>query len=206
MKGQRWMKSVVCSVFCALALDANSLAQDQKAMFRERINLESGSYRGYAELDVKDPVLRRGQEFTTQITFHNTGGGAYFFNPLFNRLIDLPAQLAIFDSQKEYIGNLLYREVGSIRTPGPYDWTYILGGSVRKNIKRMAGYVPGTKYNSTGSLLPPGTYYIQMIYYGVFLRPYHEGLKYEQQIDEWKASDKKELFRSNVVKIDLVDN
>src|SRR5262245_11608427 len=179
------MKSVVFSVFCALALCANSLAQDQKTIFRERINLESGSYRGYAELEVKDPVLRRGREFTTQITFHNTGGGAYFFNPFFNRLIDLPAQLAIFDSQKEYIGNLLHWEGGSRRTPERNDWTYIWGGFVGTTIERMAGYVPRTKYGSADSLLPPGTYYIQMIYYGVFLRHYHEGTKYEHQIDEW---------------------
>jgi len=187
-------------------LVANYGAQDRKILFREQVNLESGSYKGYAELVVKDPVLRRGQQFIIQISFHNTGGGAYFFNPFFNRLIDLPAQLAIFDSQKEYIGNLLYWEGGSRRTPGRNDWTFIWNGFVGTNIERMAGYVPGTNYGSTGSLLPPGTYYIQMIYYGVFLRPYHEELKYEQQIDEWKASDKKELFRSNVINVDLVDN
>jgi hypothetical protein len=153
-----------------------------------------------------DSVLKRGQPFTTQITFHNTGGGAYFFNPFFNALIDLPAELAIFDSRKEYIGNLLYWEGGSRRTPGRDDWTFIWGGFVGTSIERMAGYVPGTKYGSAGSLLPPGTYYIQMIYYGVFLRPYHKVLKYEQQIDKWQASDRKELFRSNVVKVDLVDN
>jgi hypothetical protein len=198
------MKLFAFSIFCTLALVTDSVAQDQKAIFREQVNLESG--RGYAELEVKDPVLRLGQQFTIQITFHNTGGGAYFFNPFFNRLIDLPAQLAIFDSQKEYIGNLLYWEEGSRRTPGRSDWAYILDGFVGTNIERMAGYVPGTKYGNTGSLLPAGTYYIQMIYYGVFLRPYHEELKYEQQIDEWKASDKKELFRSNVIKVDLVEN
>jgi hypothetical protein len=197
------MKSVVFSILCILTLVTDSLAQDQKTLFREQVNLESG--RGYAELEVKDPVLRRGRQFTIRITFHNNGGGASFFNPFFNRLIDLPAQLAIFDSQKEYIGNLLNWEGGSRRTPGRDDWTFIWSGFVGTNIERTAGYVPGTKYGSSGSLLPPGTYYIQMIYYGVFLHPPHE-LKYKQDIDEWKAFDKKELFRSNVVKVDLVDN
>jgi hypothetical protein len=199
------MKLPAFSIFCALALVTNCGAQDRKILFREQVNLESGSYRGHAELKVVDSVLKRGQPFTTQITFHNTGGGAYFFNPFFNTLIDLPAQLAIFDSRKEYIGDLLHWVGGSRRSTGPNDWTFIWGGFVGTSFERTAGYVPGTKYDSVRNPLPPGTYYIQMIYHGVFLHP-HQELKHKQEIDDWKTFDKKELFRSNVIKIDLVDN
>ncbi len=113
------MKLVMFSILFLFIPASNSYAQYQKAFFQEQVNLESGSYRGYAEIQIKNLVLVR-------------------------------------------------------------------DGSI-------------------GNLLPADTYYIQMIYYGIFLHPRNE-LKYKREIEDWKEFDKKELFRSNIVQVDLVDN
>jgi len=88
------------------------------------------------------------------VKFFNNSGGDYFYNPFFDRLIPLPAQLAIYDNDKKYLG-------GSYRFEG---------GSQKEWLEQMIGlafslcYV-GATLNANISNSAPGDYYVQVIFY-----------------------------------------
>ena len=123
----------------------------------------------------------------------------------FNRLKPLPGQLAIYDASKQYLGDLIRFEGGSRATVDDKDWTFFYGETcVGKPLGFTAGYVPLTKYGSMGNLLPPGTYYIQLILYRAFLSP-NPFRTLGDKMDFYKTFDRSELCRSNVIKIEIVE-
>jgi hypothetical protein len=179
-------------------------------LLADKADLDSGSFRGYATLSLSQTRPRLGERFTADIRFTNRSGGDYFYNPFFNRLVPLPARLAIFDSSKKYLGDLLTWEGGSQKAVSSGDWQFIPGDCyVGTPIADLtAGYVPGTEFGVMSHLLPPGEYHLQVIYLKAFIaanpaatvRDPSEELRFDLT-DFYKNFDRGELFRSNVVKV-----
>ena len=172
--------------------------------FTEAKNLDSGSYRGYAQLNVDKPEIKLGSKYTIDIRFFNTGGGENFYNPFFTGLIPLPAQLAIYDSKKKYLGDRLYMsEIISRRLASANDWIFVASNSYVGTLLGpfTAGYLNGTQK------LPAGEYYLQMIYYRAYLapKPAPDAGKDEQPMNFYENFDRTELFRSNAIKIRFTD-
>ena len=184
-----------------LLLPISVAYSDQAApIFKEEVPLEAGSFRGKATLTLSKMKLKAGEKFTADIRFLNKSGGDKFYNPFFNALRPLPAELAIFDGKKNYIGNLLSNNGGS-RIVGETnaDWTYIASlAYVGKEYSLEAGNVFGTIYDpvfgktkDSRDRLPNGKYYLQVIYNGLFISRNFSG-------------GSKELFRSNPVEFEIV--
>jgi hypothetical protein len=189
-----------------LAFAPRLVASQESYKFHEALplNLSSGE-RGYAKLSLDDGKLRRGERYVVEYTFHNTNGSYWVYNCFFNRLIPLPGQLAIYDSNKEYLGDLLRFEGGSQKGVGDGDWLFLYGGShVGMKLEFRAGYVPLTKYGSMGNLLPPGRYYIQLILYQAFLSTNPSRLRGDKP-DFYKTFDRSAVIRSNAIQIEVVD-
>jgi hypothetical protein len=107
--------------------------------------------------------------------------------------------LALYDSNKKYVGDLVGFTGGSQVTVGSRDWVSIPSLS----------YV-GTTMNVPLSELAPGEYFLQVIYFKSYIamnpavilsNPAHD----EQYwlLDFYKKFDRTELFRSNPVKITI---
>jgi hypothetical protein len=149
--------------------------------------------------------VARGTPYSIEIEFHNAGEGKQFYNVFFNRGVPLAAQLAIFNSEKEYLGDLLYREKISRKSIDASDWTFLPSGSyVGIKLDLMGANIFNPKYGDKVHLLEAGTYYIQMIFYRAFVWPNLFGVD-KEKTDLYKNFDKQELFRSNVIRIQFVD-
>jgi hypothetical protein len=189
-------------------------SEENKYAFAKQQDLNTGAYRGYCLISVKKSQIEIGKEFSVDICFTNIGGGDDFYNPFFDRLIPLSAMLAIYNSKMEYIGDLLFRDGGSQKTVTSTDWQFIPSGCyVGTQLIFTAGYIPGTPNVVTSNLLPPGEYYLQMIYYKTFIdvNPYRlisNPPKNEKTIirEFYKSFNRDVLFRSNSVKIILIRN
>jgi len=178
-----------------------------KTLVEKKLNF--GSFKGYATLSLKKTKVAIGKRFSVDIRFTNECGGSYFYNLFFNPLVPPPAKLAIYNSKKEYIGDLL----GEMRSPshrgvGLEDWTLLPYCYVGTHLMFKAGYVPETAYAYNSNLLSPGEYYLQMIYYESFISSLHVMLrnpkKYKKTIFQKFYKEfrkKKELFSSNIVKV-----
>src|SRR5688572_23348985 len=115
----------------ALSVSASLVATmfpPQQHPFRERTDLQIGSYAGYSVVQIDQRLIVRGLPFEIQIEFHNVGEGNEFYNPFFDRTVAAPAQLAIYDSEKKYLGDLLYKEPSSNRNLDSRDWTFVPKG------------------------------------------------------------------------------
>jgi hypothetical protein len=194
----------------ALSYQLPSQQATPSILFIDKADLKCGSFRGYATLSLSKTTFKLGERFTADLRFTNISGGDYFYNPFLNRLVPLPASLAIFDSSKKYIGDLLTWDGGSQVTVSSGDWQFIPGGCyVGTPIAYLtAGYVLGTEFGVMNHLLPPGEYYLQVIYFRAFITTnpavqLGDPLKDRQsyQINFYKNFDRDELFRSNVVKV-----
>ena len=164
----------------------------------------SGNDKGRVELRLEKLRLRRGELYDAQFIFYNTNSSYWVYNPFFNRLILLPGQLAIYDADKKYVGELKF-DTGSQRSPGDTDWVFLWGGShIGTRIGFRAGYLPGTKYWNMNNLLPAGRYYVQLILYKAFLTVNPRYLAGEK-IDFYKTFDQSELCRSSAIEVELVD-
>ena len=162
-----------------------------------------------------DPArIEIGSKFSVSAHFANSSGAQRsVYNPFFKHLIPFPAKLAIFDAKKKYIGDLLAFEVGSARRIYGTDWMVLPErGIVGARFEIEAGNVARTRYIKNREL-PPGIYYLQMIYLDRFLSemPKHSrsgATPIEQR--RWATTEfhrrypGKELVRSNVVEVRLV--
>ena len=89
------------------------------------------------------------------------------------------------------------------------DWCFIPSISfVGTALRLRAGSVPGTPFDVRSNRLPPGEYYLQMIYYRAFVSARPDRLrsnppKGEKEIlrEFRKNFNRDELFRSNAIKI-----
>jgi len=138
------------------------------------------------------------------------------FNPFMNRMtMKIPAQLALFRADGEYVGDLLAFSGGSVvadlgehlNVQLPQD--AICGSRLRF----IGGIVPRTLYSGVNKL-PPGEYYIQAIYDWRFIpdapdpnvgsRVTDETLS--AQLPFQDARSRQELFRSNVLRLKLLEH
>jgi hypothetical protein len=193
-------------LFALFLLVGSPLSEAGQEVYRFReanpLSQTSGEM-GYAKLNIDEPQLHRGERYSVEYTFYNTRGSYWLYNWAFNGLVPLPGQLAIYDSKKEYIGDLLRFVGGSRRTVGDNDWVFLHEGShLGRRIELTAGYVPGTPYDSMRNLLPAGHYYIQLILYRAFLSPNPTHLEGDKP-DFYKTFDRSELLRSNAIEIDI---
>lgn len=190
---KRWSLPVaVCvSLFCMSG--QLLIAQTQEVAFVERHDLNTGAYRGHAEISVANPIITLRQSYTVLIQFFNDGGDNYFFNPDFNGLIPIPACPVMFDKDKRYIEDAWRWMGGSQRGIGPGDWKLVPSGSHVDYKWRFAS-------GSTGE------YYLQFIYFKAFIfpNPFNSGNPPFEAQAFYKNFDESELFRSNAIKIHFV--
>ena len=189
------------------ALAVQTLRGEEEFRFVEKHDLGVGSYKSYATLKAEQPSVQIGKFLTVDISFFNTSGGDYFYNPFFCRLIPLPAQLALYDSQKKYVGDLIEWLDGSQRPVLSSDWTFVYGDShVGTKIR-----IPIPEMRVSGFKMVPGDYFVQMIFYNSFtaLNPARIVSTPPRDENAWleefyKKFDRRELFRSNPIKITVV--
>jgi len=192
-----------------LTLSVGSLAAEMAPGWTgEKRDLSSGSSRGSATISVDTQSVTLGEPFSADIRFLNSGGGEEFYNPFFGVQTPLPARLAIFSSDHKYLGDLIERDEASRKMLSVEDWTFLPSLCYVGCVQRLtAGYIPATA-ESASRTLPPGEYYVQVIYLKGFLaknparlerRPLEDDEKLLLRFE--KEFDRAELFRSNVVKV-----
>ena len=201
------MRLIIAAVW--LALGVGSLAaQPAPGWTGEKRDLDSGSCRGSTTISVDKESVPLGEPLSIDIRFLNRGAGDEFYNPFLGGQVPLPARLAIFSSDYKYLGDLIEREDVPRGRLSAEDWTFIPSLRYVGCAERLtAGYVPTTTEGVSRSL-PPGEYYVQMIYVKAFLAKNPGKLEHRPLEDEAKALrqfekdfDHAELFRSNVVKV-----
>jgi len=176
----------------------------QSFKFDEEHPFKLGDDQGKIEIGVDQTVLHEGEWCIVRLKFTNTNGSYPVYNWQFVRLLPLPGQLVIYDANKEYIGDLIAFEMGSRKSPGLNDWTYLYtGSSVGTAVGFRVGRVPSTKYMSEGSL-PPGTYYLHLILHKAFISD--EPYLTEDVVKEARQRfDRSELCRSNIIKVEIMN-
>jgi hypothetical protein len=203
------MRRIIAAVWLTLGIGSLA-AQAAPEWTGEKRDLDSGFSRGSATIAVDKPSVALGEPFSVDIRFLNSGADEEFYNPFLGGRTPLPGRLVIFSSDHKYLGDLI--EEGEFgRTLRPEDWTFVPSLCYVGCVERlMAGYVPAT---STGGsrALPPGEYYVQMIYFKAFLAENPAKLERKPLEDEEKVFrqfeknfDRAELFRSNVVKLRFI--
>lgn len=176
----------------------------QSFKFAEEHPFKSGISQGKVEISLDQSVLQKGKLSHLDYRFTNTNGSYQIYNWKFMRGLDLPGQLVIYDSNHNYIGNLLDSVWESRGRAQLTDWITLDGGSyVGASLGFRVGSARLTKYMAEGSL-PTGTYYIQLVLYRAFVseRPY---LTEEVVEDLRRKFDRSELCRSNVIKVEITD-
>ncbi len=159
---------------------------------------------GNGEVTIKadSRTLKRDQSHRIKYTFHSLGSHDVY-NWQFNRLLPLPGQLAIYDADRRYLGNLIAFRFGSQRGISGEDWSFLYGESyVGKPIEFRVDHIWNSKYDV--DLLPVGTYYIQLVLHKVFfsVSPFRT---LGDKPDFYENFDRSELCRSNAIRIEIVD-
>lgn len=163
----------------------------------------SGMFNAKAMLTLDQTKIVKEGHVTINIAFQNLGAGREVYNPFLDDRLPLPAVLAVYDSNKKYIGDMLRRDVGSFWRKGNGPWVVVptlgvIGTSVISGFK--IGNIPPTN-------LPPGTYYLQVIYVDMFRGVGVDGKTYGAQNGEnfIGRGSVAPFLRSNVVQIELAD-
>lgn len=182
-------------LFCAAV--SQTISASDSFTFKPGYPLEMGTHKGSAILSSRSPVNNQQDVFTLDICFVNKSGGDYFFNPFFNQLLPLPAQVALFDQNGNYIKDMVDRIHGSHRVIDQNSWTWIPDDS----------YV-GAPLRVTFANIPDGKYSLQVIYYRRFVSRYQTAQSLSEHA--WESNDNpdfstSELFRSNVISVIVRD-
>ena len=201
------MRLIIAAVWLTLGVGSLT-AQTAPEWSGEKRDLDSHSSRGSATITVDQQSVALGEPFSVDVRFLNSGAGDEFYNPFLRGRTPLPAMLAIFSSDHKYLGDLITRDEVSRRTLSAEDWTFIPSLCYVGSVETLtAGYVAATTEGGSRTL-PPGEYYVQMIYFKSFLaqnpaklerKPLEGEEKVFRQFE--KSFDRAELFRSNVVKV-----
>jgi hypothetical protein len=200
-----WFSGVIL-MMCALRT-ATHLAPGYT--FRESYPLEERGMpvRAIATLDVAGYAFKPGDRIVFDIRVHNHGGDGFVYNPFFAPLYPPPAGVMVYDADKRYIGKYPPNGMGSQAPVSELAWVYLHGGGyVGATLWGRAGHVPGTASEASNKPLPPGRYHLQAVFYNAFIgkdsrTPRMVGPK---DRDALRAHyDTKELFRSNLVEIEL---
>ena len=192
-------------IFSVVFAISQATAQAQGFAYGEKHDFADGSDKGEINIKIVDSVLERGELYPVEYTFHVTNSSYWVYNWQFVSLLPLPGQLAIYDANKKYIGDLIAFTQGSRRGASEDDWSFLYGGArVGSALGFRAGSVPGTKYYPAEHGLPAGEYYIQLIMYKAFLSPNPYRVVGDKP-DFYGTFDRTELCRSNSLKVQLVN-
>ncbi len=201
------MRMIIAAVWLTLGIGSLA-AQTAPAWTGKARDLDSPSYRGSATISVDKQSVPLGDPLSVDIRFLNRGADDEFYNPFLGGQTPLPARLAVFSHDHKYLGDLIERENVPRTTLRAEDWTFVPSLCYVGCVERLtAGYVPATA-EGISQTLPPGEYYVQLIYFNAFLaanpvklerRPLEDEVKMFLQFE--KNFDRAELFRSNVVKV-----
>jgi hypothetical protein len=137
-------------------------------VFKERCDLETKTHKGRATIAISSREVRAGDSMTVEVRFENHGCQQQFFNPFFQSLIPMPARLAVFDSERRYVGDLLWFSGGSQRSLSREDWVTIPHrGSIGCVV--VVRFVDASKYPLSGlRKMSSGRYCLQMIFHSRF--------------------------------------
>lgn len=172
--------------------------------YLEKHDLDAGNARGYATLSVEPLITQTRDSLSIEVRFFNNGQRRDFWNPFFDPAIRPPAILALYDASHNYIGDLLQFHSGSAKLSSDDAFTLIpSGGSVGKEFQVKLFY--------PGKQLPPGDYYLQVIYSKSFIAldppwadtPPDFTSQRTRMSNFLSHFDSSELFRSNPVKITI---
>jgi hypothetical protein len=171
--------------------------------FVENHDLEFGDVRGRVFLTATNSSIEAGDSILMEVRFVNNGMGRDFFNPYLNPYTLPFGQIALYDGNRRYLGDLMSWSAMSYRGISKDNWTFIPGGG------SYIGFTMSVKPNYARQPLPPGDYYLQIIYYKAFIGlnppwaatdPDVEAV--QARLKDFEAHyDRSELFRSNPVKI-----
>ena len=174
-------------------------------LFVERHELNFNDYHGEATLSIDKSKVKAGEFLSLDLHFFNRGQEQCFFNPFFTPRKVQPATIAVYDVNHNYIGDpTLLLPMVSALTVGPSDWLYIPGG-------RSVGIPLSLTLRFFGKDLPPGDYYVQIIYFKAYAAGNPawadgrlQGETEKSRVDWFLAHfDRSELFRSNPVKVTI---
>jgi hypothetical protein len=172
--------------------------------------LAEDSRNGRATIVLGSDKVTVGDAFTLDVRY-DSRRLCTVYNPFFHPLVEPPAALAIFDQEKQYLGDLTLRDAGSYRPPSFLEWVQVGERAYAGcTLKFVAGHVPNSPFNRAETRLPPGKYYLQMIYRHWFATSPPARAANGTQIDpdalmHWRRSGVKlDLFRSNIVEIELL--
>lgn len=204
----RWSTFTVLLLMLAALFVVNSLSFAQntpEVVFAEAQNLKSGASAGVATLMVEKSTVKLGEKFTVDIRFFNSGCGDDFYNTFFNPLIPFPAQLAIYDGDKKYLGDLLAWEKFSQISVTASNWTSIASDSYVGSI--LGPFTAGNFPPNGPGKIPAGDYYIQMIYNKTYIvaNPAMTTDEKTALANFYTNFDRSELFRSNVVQLHFTE-
>lgn len=155
-------------------------------------------FKGKSELAASNPTVEYGGFVSLAVRFSNMDDAfpaPTFLNPFLQQRDSLlPAMLAVFDKKHKYVGDLIESAEGIMPYNTIGDWISIPAGcSIETRVNAQVG--------GPYLFVPAGTYYLQLIYNRSFITPRPRS---EKEIRTSKQS-RGELFRSNIVKIELVD-
>jgi hypothetical protein len=195
------MKSLVLTAL--LCLICPGIVAGQSLVYQDKTDcVNGGEGKGEVTIKADSHTLRRDQSHRIKYTFHSFGSYAVY-NWQFNRLLALPGQLAIYDADKRYLGDLIAFRSGSRRGLEEEDWSFLYGESyLGKPIDFRVDHIWNSKYDV--DLLPVGTYYVQLVMSKVFfsLNPFRT---FGDKPDFYETFDRSELCRSNAIRIEIVD-
>jgi hypothetical protein len=167
--------------------------------------IQNGYPKAHAVLIVPQTSIRQTRQdeasvkesFTVDIRLYNDSSDAMnCYNLYWDSLIPMPGRLALYDSQKRYVCDLLERLEGSQESITAHDWAEVpVSGYVGM---LLGASLPYPSYK----VIPPGKYYLQVIYFQRVVRPFSETNMRGDTPDPMSQS---ELFRSNAVPITVID-
>ena len=138
-----------------------------------------------------------GESVEIEIRFDVLKGGGRFHNLLLSSSSPKSAILAVFDEHGTYIGDAFEYRLGRGVLHKP-KWTEVNINTYIGHRRSIAPGRPPVRNFDFGPTLPklkPGSYRFQLIYLQRFIE-FHKGISIEQQ--------EKELFRSNIVELQLL--
>jgi len=195
------MRSLV--VTALLCLICPGIVLGQSLVYQDKNDCGTGfDGRGEVKIKADSRTLKRDQSHRIKYTFLSLGSHDVY-NWQFNRLLPLPGQLAIYDADKRYLGDLIAFRFASQRGISDHDWSFLYGERyVGAPIDFRVDHIWHSKYDV--DLLPVGTYYIQLVLYNAFFanNPFRS---LGDKPDFYQNFDRSERCRSNAIRIEIVD-
>jgi hypothetical protein len=176
-------------------------------LYREQAVAPASVKKGEAMLSVKPLKLRAGEKVAIDITYASRSSGHQVFNPFFSANLPPPAALMVYDAEKQVIGNYLAQRGESLKSAGKDDWVYLPAPNARVGtvLSQVAGQVPETQWARASRRLPPGRYYVQVVFYDGFFSFNNRTRPGDLEAIArfYNTFDRREALRSNVVEIEI---